>query len=110
MANIGSHLIIDLWEAENLDDIKFIETTLKNAANKIGATILNSYFHQFSPNGVTGVLVLAESHISIHTWPELKYAAIDVFTCNSIKPHLAIEIVTKAFKSSRMTVQELQRG
>lgn len=113
MANevyVGSHLILDLWEATNLDNVELVESTLMNCAQKIGATVLNFYFHEFENGGITGYLALAESHISIHTWPEHNYAAIDIFTCSDVKPHTAIEILKEAFKPTRIVTQEFQRG
>lgn len=107
---VGSHLVLDLWEATNLDDVAFVEATLITCAQKIKATVLNFYFHQFENGGVTGYLALAESHISIHTWPEHNYAAVDIFTCSDVKPHAAILILKEAFNPSRIVTQELQRG
>ena len=86
----GTHLIIDLWQAASLDDIDVVKTALKDAAKAAGATLLKIDLHCFTPNGgITGVAVLAESHISIHTWPERAYAAVDVFMCGDAEPHKA---------------------
>jgi S-adenosylmethionine decarboxylase len=75
----GMHLLVDLWGASNLGDPDHIDRALRQGADAAGATILHGHFHHFSPNGgVSGVLVLAESHISIHTWPERDFAAIDI--------------------------------
>lgn len=107
----GTHLLIDLWDAENLDDIKLIERTLCDGAEAAGATILHCHLHHFEPNGgVSGVLVLAESHISIHTWPEASYAALDVFMCGDCDPHKAIPALQKAFNPSKIGVDEQLRG
>ena len=87
----GTHLIVDLWGATNLDDPAHIDAVLREAAIATGATILHGHFHHFSPNGgVSGVLVLAESHVSIHTWPERDYAALDIFVCGDCDPYKAI--------------------
>ena len=87
MSFAGTHLLIDLSGAENLDDLPAIETALKEAALAGGATILNSDLHHFEPNGgVSGVVILAESHITIHTWPEKGFAALDVFMCGECDP------------------------
>ena len=84
----GTHLIIDLWGATNLDDPDHIDAVLREGALATGATILHGHFHHFSPNGgVSGVLVLAESHVSIHTWPERDYAALDIFVCGDCIPY-----------------------
>jgi S-adenosylmethionine decarboxylase len=85
----GTHLIVDLWQARRLDDLAGVERMLREAARNCGATLLNLDLHRFTPNGgISGVAVLAESHISIHTWPERGYAAIDIFMCGEAKPHL----------------------
>ncbi len=84
----GMHLLVDLWGASNLCDPDHIDRALREAAEAAGATILHGHFHHFSPNGgVSGVLVLAESHISIHTWPERDFAAIDIFMCGACNPY-----------------------
>jgi S-adenosylmethionine decarboxylase len=93
----GTHLIVDLWGATNLDDPGHIDAVLREAALATGATILHGHFHHFSPNGgVSGVLVLAESHVSIHTWPERDYAALDIFVCGDCNPYKAIPMLKRA--------------
>src|ERR1700733_15602945 len=83
----GSHLIIDLWDAERLDDRDRIEQALVDAVHAAGATLLHIHLHTFSEGGgISGVAVLAESHISVHTWPEKGYAAFDVFMCGDAGP------------------------
>jgi S-adenosylmethionine decarboxylase len=107
----GSHLIIDLWEAENLDRVDVIDTALRRCVQEAGATLLHIHLHHFTPNGgVSGVAVLAESHISIHTWPERGFAALDVFMCGSAKPHKVIPILRQVFKPGRLVVNEQMRG
>ena len=107
----GTHLLIDLWGAGNLDDIDLVERTLRAGAVAAGATILHCHLHHFEPNGgVSGVLVLAESHISIHTWPEASYAALDVFMCGDCDPHKAVPFLQDAFKPERIDVDEQLRG
>ncbi len=107
----GTHLLIDLWGASNLDDIDLVERTLRAGADAAGATILHCHLHHFEPNGgVSGVLVLAESHISIHTWPEVSYAALDVFMCGDCDPHKAIPFLQDAFGPDRIDVDEQLRG
>ncbi len=84
----GTHLLVDLWGASNLADPALIDRACRQAALAAGATILHSHFHHFSPNGgVSGVVVLAESHISIHTWPERDFAAVDIFMCGACDPN-----------------------
>lgn len=106
----GVHLLIDIWDATNLNNIKEIENTLKECAIKAGATILHSYMHPFEPHGVSGVIVLAESHISIHTWPERKFAAVDIFMCGDANPYLCIDILKEYFKPGYVSISESKRG
>ena len=107
----GMHLIIDLWGASNLDQPDLIDQTLCEGAIAAGATILHHHFHHFEPNGgVSGVVVLAESHISIHSWPERNYAALDVFMCGSADPDACIPVLREAFSAKRVGVNELLRG
>ena len=111
MRYAGTHLLVDLWGAQNLDDPALIDTALRSAAIQAGATILHSHFHHFTPNGgVSGVVVLAESHISIHTWPERKFAAIDLFMCGDCDPHDAIPVLRAAFRPERLDLDEQRRG
>ena len=107
----GMHLLVDLWGASNLDDPAHIDAALREAAIAAGATILHSHFHHFTPNGgVSGVVVLAESHISIHTWPERNFAAVDIFMCGACDPHLSIPILRRAFAPERVDLDEQRRG
>ena len=107
----GTHLIIDLWGARRLDDIAFIETTLRQAVQLSGATLLHIHLHHFTPNaGVSGVAVLAESHISIHTWPERQYAALDVFMCGDADPYRAIAVLRDAFEPRAVQINDHKRG
>jgi S-adenosylmethionine decarboxylase len=107
----GMHLLVDLWGASNLAEPDHIDRALREAAVVSGATILHSHFHHFSPNGgVSGVLVLAESHISIHTWPEKNFAAIDIFMCGDCDPRLGIPVLEAAFTPSRIDLDEQRRG
>lgn len=107
----GTHLLVDLWGATNLDSPEDIDRILREAAIVAGATILHSHFHHFSPNGgVSGVVVLAESHISIHTWPERNFAALDIFMCGACDPHLAIPVLQRFFKPERTLLDEQRRG
>ena len=106
----GAHLIIDLYGAKRLDDIEHIEKTLRECVVAAKATLLHIHLHHFQPNGVSGVAVLAESHISIHTWPENGYAALDVFMCGKANPDACVPILREAFKVKRIAVSELLRG
>lgn len=107
----GVHLIIDLYEAERLDDIDHIDETLRRCVAAANATLLHIHLHHFEPNGgVSGVAVLAESHISIHSWPEASYAALDVFMCGNANPDACVPVLREAFKPQRVAVSELLRG
>ena len=108
----GLHLLIELWDAENLTDTDHVDHILREAALKSGATILHSHMHHFAScgGGVSGVVLLAESHISIHTWPERNYAALDIFMCGACDPYLALPILKSGFKAEKVSVQEARRG
>ena len=106
----GVHLIVDLHGAHGLDDIDLIEATLRLCVEAANATLLHIHLHRFQPNGVSGVAVLAESHISIHTWPDAGYAALDIFMCGRATPDACIPVLRQAFKASRVEVSEILRG
>jgi S-adenosylmethionine decarboxylase len=107
----GMHLILELWQASRLDDPKYIADVLERAAKAASATVLHTHMHHFTPNGgVSGVVVLAESHISIHTWPERSYAAIDIFMCGQCDAYLAVPILREAFRAGSVQLAEHKRG
>ena len=107
----GTHLLVDLWGASNLTDPARIDAALRDAADAARATILHGHFHHFGPDGgVSGVLVLAESHISIHTWPERDFAAIDIFMCGACNPYDALPVLKGAFQPRSITLGEQRRG
>jgi S-adenosylmethionine decarboxylase len=107
----GTHLLIDLFGAQRLDDLKHIKETLKRCVEVAGATLLHIHLHHFTPNGgVSGVAVLSESHISIHSWPEVGYAALDVFMCGEAKPHETVAVLKAAFKPESVVVKEHLRA
>ena len=107
----GTHLILDYWQASHLDKLELIERALREAVDVTGATLLHLHLHHFTPNGgISGVAVLAESHISIHTWPERNYAALDIFMCGDTEPEKAIPVFKKAFHAGTINVTKLLRG
>ncbi|MCB1510604.1 MAG: adenosylmethionine decarboxylase [Hyphomicrobiaceae bacterium] len=107
----GIHLIIDLFGARRLNDVEHVEATLKRCVDVAGANLLHIHVHQFEPNGgVSGVAVLAESHISIHSWPEVEYAALDVFMCGDTKPELCVGVLKEAFAAEDVQVRQYNRG
>jgi S-adenosylmethionine decarboxylase len=107
---IGEHLIIDIWEASNTANLEFISNLLREASEIVGATVLKIDLHEFPGGGVTGVALLAESHMSIHTWPELQFAAIDVFVCGTMDPYKAIPLLEKGFATKKLKITALKRG
>ena len=107
----GTHLLLDLHGASLLDNIEHIEQAMRDIVTACGATLLHIHLHHFTPSGgVSGVAVLAESHISVHTWPERDYAAFDVFMCGDAQPENAVPILKRAFYPRRIEVCEELRG
>lgn len=106
----GRHLLIDLWGADGLDDVRRIEAALSDAVEACGATLLHVHVHRFGSGGVSGIAVLAESHISIHTWPERAYAAIDIFMCGTCDPHDALPVLKRALAPETIQLAEQKRG
>lgn len=107
----GMHLIVDLYGAIRLDDAVFLETALRDAAGVAGATVLAGHLHHFGEgHGVTGILLLAESHISIHTWPETGYAAVDIFLCGRSDAHRAADHLQRVLQPERVEITDIPRG
>ncbi len=113
MNALGKHLLLELQDCDKevLNDISFLRNTLLAAARECGATILGESFHQYSPQGISGIVIIAESHLFIHTWPEYGYAAADIFTCgNSVQPERAVEILMRELGSKNHSMVEIRRG
>jgi len=109
----SKHYLLELWECENnlLDDIKYIERTMVEAALECGAEIREVVFHKFSPVGISGVVLISESHLTIHIWPVEKYAAIDVFTCgDKIDPMIACDFLKEKLNSKKNYIKKFNRG
>jgi S-adenosylmethionine decarboxylase len=108
----GTHLLVDFFQATNLDHVDRIKIALTEAAHAAHATLLQLHLHRFTEmgGGVSGVAVLAESHISIHTWPGYGYAALDLFMCGSSNPYLSIPVLRQALSPKRVKVHEFLRG
>ena len=107
----GTHLLIEMWGAKNIDSAENVKEILKEAVSACGATLLYIHTHTFSPyNGVSGVAVISESHISIHTWPEFGYAAVDIFVCGNVDPYKAVPVIKEGFQAEDIQVMELKRG
>ena len=110
---LGSQIVLDLYECESdrLDDIAWVKATLVRAARAAGATIVQTVFHKFAPWGISGVVVISESHLAIHIWPEHRYAAVDVFTCGErVQMDVASSLLIRAFKSRRPLERRFTRG
>jgi len=110
---LGTHLLIELKNCnpEILKDLESVKNILVDAAKKANATIISVNFHEFNPFGISGVVVIAESHLTIHTWPEYGFAAVDVFTCGeTIKPEIAAQYIIEAFECKVPSIVEMKRG
>ena len=108
---IGVHLLLDMWGASALDDPFCMESGMRESAAACGAHLLKLDLHHFGVGGgVTGVAILAESHITVHSWPEHGFAAFDVFVCGSLDPYPAIEVLTRLFTPARIQLTEHRRG
>jgi len=113
MEALGRQILVEFYDcrSDNINDVSFIEAAFLEATRASGATIISHNFHKFSPHGVSGVVVIAESHVSIHSWPEYNYAAVDIFTCGeSIDPWVIQEHLKEAFQSQNTSSMEMKRG
>lgn len=111
--HLGRHVLAEFFECNSniLNNPELIEKLMVEAALECGATIVQKCFHMFSPYGVSGVVIISESHLAIHTWPELGYAAVDLFTCgDKCDPKVSYEFLRKAFNSKTASYTELERG
>lgn len=110
---LGTHLLIEFYNCDKkvLDDEKALVSLFVDAARKAKATVVEQVSHQFSPHGVSGVVVISESHLAVHTWPEYGYAAVDVFTCGTeIDPWVAQQVIRDGLKAGSSTALEMKRG
>ncbi len=113
MHALGKHLLVELKDCnpEVIKDLNTVREAMLTAARQARATIIDVAFHEFSPFGISGMIVIAESHLSIHTWPEYGYAAVDIFTCGDIiKPELAARYLIEKFESKNPSIVEMKRG
>ncbi|NLV17074.1 MAG: S-adenosylmethionine decarboxylase proenzyme [Syntrophomonadaceae bacterium] len=111
--SLGRHILAEIYGCcfEILNNVEMVEETMINAALEAGAEIREFVFHKFSPQGVSGVVVISESHLAIHTWPELGYAAVDVFTCgDTVDPWDACNYLVEHFEATSMNATEIKRG
>lgn len=113
MPALGKHMLLELKDCDAglLNNMDYLREALNAVAILIGATVIKDSFYQFSPQGISGVVIIAESHISIHTWPEFCYAAVDVFTCGEvIQPAKAVKPLAEKLKAKATSYIELKRG
>ena len=112
MKTIGRHLIAEYYGCDPvvLNDVEAIRATMVNAAEIIGAHVLGEMFHTFEPHGVSGSVVIAESHLSIHTWPENGYVAVDIYTCGGLDPRPGFQFIGERLRASSHRLQEILRG
>lgn len=111
MKSLGKHLILELWDCQGLNDVGLVEQALRQSAQVCNAKILDLDIHPFSPVGITGVAVLSKSHVLIHTWPELGFAAVDVFICeDDLDPSIVMPIFQRTFSPSHVQAIEVKRG
>ena len=113
MESLGRHLLLELYDcsSEVLNSLESVKTAMVEAAKRAEATIIDVVFHEFNPFGISGVVVIAESHLSIHTWPEYRYAAVDIFSCGqTLKPAEAASYLVEQFGASRASWVEVRRG
>lgn len=113
LSRLGHHTILDMYDCDSeiLDNPKALKTIMLEGARMANATIITSHFHQFTPQGVSGCVIIAESHFNIHTWPEHRYAAIDLFTCGvSLDSTVAIEHLIEQLSCRRHTLTQMDRG
>ena len=107
----GRHILADFWDVERMGDLDFIKETIEESARKAGAMILHSYYHPFGEGmGVSGVTVLSESHISIHTWPERNFASLDIFMCGHCDPQNTLDYLQKILNPSSVDQSLNHRG
>ena len=112
MKTIGRHLIAEFYGCDPvvLNDVDALRKGLSAAAERVGATVMGETFHCYSPQGVSGTVVIAESHLSIHTWPESRYVAVDIYTCGGLDPNPAVDFLAGELRAGSARVQEILRG
>lgn len=113
MEALGRQILVEFYDcnSEKINNVEFIEASFLEAVRKSNATIISHNFHKFSPHGVSGVVVIAESHVSIHSWPEYNYAAVDIFTCgDTIDPWVIQEYLKETLESTNISSMEMKRG
>jgi S-adenosylmethionine decarboxylase len=110
---LGRHLLLELFDCDTdvINSLEAVKGALVEAARRAQATIVDVVFHEFNPFGISGVVVIAESHLSIHTWPEYRFAAVDIFSCgDTLQPEVAANYLVEQFSAERTSIVEMQRG
>ena len=113
MNALGRHLLVELFDCDPdvIDSLESVKEALIEAAKRAQATIVDVVFHEFNPFGISGVVVIAECHLSVHTWPEYRYAAVDIFSCgDALQPEVAASYLVEQFAAERTSIVEMQRG
>lgn len=113
MKALGRQILVEFYDCDSdvINDVERIESILLAGTHAAGASIISHNFHKFSPHGVSGTVVIAESHVAIHTWPEYGYAAVDIFTCGeTIDPWIIQDCLQQAFQSQKVSSMEMKRG
>lgn len=113
MEALGRQILVEFYDcnSDKINDVEYVESSFLEATRKSKATIISHNFHKFSPHGISGVVVIAESHVTIHSWPEYNYAAVDIFTCgDTIDPWVIQEYLKEAFDSTNISSMEMKRG
>lgn len=112
MKTLGRHLIAEFYDCDLsvIDDVDSVRRILHAAAQAVRATVVGESFHRFAPQGVSGTLVIAESHISLHSWPEQAYVAVDIFTCGELDPNDGVEVLAEQLHAASYRLQEITRG
>ena len=112
MKTLGRHLLAEFYGCERgvLDDVEAVAAMLRDAAREVGATIVAEAFHRYEPHGVSGTLLIAESHLSVHTWPEHGYVAVDIFTCGGLDPRAGFALLTRRLGARESRTHEIVRG
>ncbi len=113
MRSLGNQIVAEFYDCESrlLNDVEFVEEAMTAAAKAANATVVSKTFHRFSPHGVSGAVIIAESHLTIHTWPEFGYAAVDLFTCgDAVNAEVAFLLLRDAFRTQKVSTMEIRRG
>ena len=111
MKAIGRHIILEMWGCQNLNSVETAERALREMVDALDVNLLDLHVYPFSPVGITGMAIVSESHLVIHTWPEHGYAAVDIFTCGAPRePQLAVDVLRRHYAPERVGVMEINRG